>query len=146
MTRQTFGAESAIEALFAGFCACTLPDSDWTHGAHFAVALWLVVKCPQIDPERELPGMIRRYNESVGRENSDVAGYHETITQASLRAVRAHVRDQPDGAALHAVHADLMAGPLGRSDWPFAFWSRARLFSVAARREWIEPDISSLPW
>ncbi len=43
---------------------------------------------PEWDLAREMPGIIRAYNESVGGVNSDNAGYHETITQASLRAAR----------------------------------------------------------
>jgi len=39
------------------------------------------------------------------------------------------------------VNDALMAGPLGRSDWPLAYWSKARLFSVEARRGWVEPDV-----
>ena len=42
---------------------------------------------------------------------------------------------------LHEVLDGLMAGPLGRSDWPLAYWSKARLFSVDARRNWLEPDL-----
>ena len=36
-------------------------------------------------PERDLPDLIRRYNESVGGVNSDTEGYHETITQVFIR-------------------------------------------------------------
>ncbi|MFN3799004.1 MAG: hypothetical protein ACK4S5_16090, partial [Sphingobium yanoikuyae] len=76
--------DDEIEALGTGFCACTLPKARWTHGAHFATALWLILRRPDIDAEIDMPGMIRRYNESVGGVNSDTSGYHETITQASL--------------------------------------------------------------
>lgn len=80
--------DEEIERLATGFCACTLPKAAWTHGAHFATALWLILQRPDIVPERDMPDMIRRYNESVGGVNSDMGGYHETITQASLHMTR----------------------------------------------------------
>ncbi len=41
---------------------------------------------PDRDPARDMPCLIRAYNEATGGVNSDISGYHETITQASLRA------------------------------------------------------------
>jgi hypothetical protein len=34
----------------------------------------------------------------------------------------------------------ISAGP----DWILAHWSKERLFSVEARREWLEPDLQPL--
>ncbi|MFB0875041.1 MULTISPECIES: hypothetical protein [unclassified Sphingobium] len=127
------------------FIACTLPKEQWTHGAHFATALWLILRRPDIAPERDMPGLIRRYNESVGGVNSDVSGYHETITQASLRMARHVLAAQPEGVTPSAAFAALLASPLGDKDWPFIYWSRERLMSPAARRDWTEPDIKPLP-
>ena len=81
--------DDEIERLATGFCDCTLPKAAWTHGAHFATALWLILTRADIDPERDMPAMIRRYNQSVGGVNSDTGGYHETITQAPLHMTRA---------------------------------------------------------
>ncbi len=137
--------EAALIDVAERFRACTLPKADWTHAAHFAAAIWLILRCPEVDAEADMPGMIRRYNASVGGTNSDSEGYHETITLASLRMTRAHLAGEPADAPLHAIHARMMAGPLGRSDWLLAHWSRERLFSVEARRRWVTPDIKSLP-
>ena len=43
---------------------------------------------PDIDLDAELPGIIRRFNESVGGVNSDTQGYHETITRTYVAGVR----------------------------------------------------------
>ncbi|MDQ8755017.1 hypothetical protein RCO27_02140 [Sphingosinicella sp. LHD-64] len=67
--------------------ACTLPKAEWTHEAHLSTCAWLVLERPDIVPERDLPHLIRRYNESVGGVNDETQGYHETITQISIRAV-----------------------------------------------------------
>ncbi|MET0370851.1 MAG: hypothetical protein ABW039_05675 [Sphingobium sp.] len=137
--------DDEMEACARRFLACTLPKDEWTHGAHFATALWLMLTRPDVLPERDMPGLIARYNESVGGVNSDSSGYHETITQASLRMARMLLAGLPEGGSPSAAFAALMASPLGDKDWPFAYWSRDLLMSAAARRAWIEPDLMPLP-
>jgi hypothetical protein len=39
--------------------------------------------------------------------------------------------------------ATLLASPLGNSAWPLRYYCRDRLFSVAARHHWVEPDFYS---
>ncbi|QJU60403.1 hypothetical protein HL653_02200 [Sphingomonas sp. AP4-R1] len=124
----------------------TLPKAEWTHAAHFATTLWLIAARPEIVAERDMPALIRAYNASVGGVNDDHTGYHETITQASIRAARAFLVERPHDEPLHEAVDALMAGPLGRSDWPLAYWTRERLFSVEARRGWIAPDLPAFPF
>ena len=45
----------------------------------------------------------------------------------------------------HAIVNALLLSPMGRRDWPLRFYSKARLFSVEARREYIVPDLAALP-
>jgi hypothetical protein len=40
----------------------------------------------------------------------------------------------------------LLATEWGRSDWLLTYWSKSLLFSVAARRAWVEPDLRPLPF
>jgi hypothetical protein len=92
-----------------------------------------------------MPGIIRTYNVAVGGVNDDHNGYHETITQAYLSAIRAFVAALPAGISDSEASARLLATPMGDKAWPLTFWSRERLFSVAARRGWVEPDLAPLP-
>jgi hypothetical protein len=94
---------------------------------------------------RDMPGLIRAYNEATGTPNTNTSGYHETITLASLRAARAWLAARPH-SSLHAALEELLASPFGRSDWLLGHWTRPVLFSVAARRTWIEPDVKPLPF
>jgi len=139
-----FLATSQIERIGRGLIERTLPKPEWTHAAHFAAACWLLRQRDR-DAQREMPGLIRSYNEATGVPNTDSGGYHETITVASLRAARTWLAARPD-VALHTAVNELLASEYGRSDWPLAYWSRARLFSVAARRSWVEPDLQPLPF
>jgi hypothetical protein len=43
-----------------------------------------------------------------------------------------------------AVNA-LLASPAGRREWPLHFYSRALLFSVAARLNFVPPDLAPFP-
>ena len=85
------------------------------------------------------PAIIRAYNESVGGVNDDTQGYHETLTQFYIAEVRAHHRETRGLPLIDAVNA-LLGGPRGARDWPLRFYSRGRLFSVAARRSYVAPD------
>jgi hypothetical protein len=136
--------DTDIARIGEGVIARTLPKAEWTHAAHFAAAVWVLTR-PHLDAFRDMPGLIRAYNEATDTPNTDTGGYHETITLASLRATRAHLAARPD-ASLSAALAELLAGPFGRSDWLLAHWSKDRLFSVEARRTWVEPDIQPLPF
>ena len=130
-----------IERIARGLIDRTLPKSGWTHAAHFAAALWLLRHRGDA-AFHEMPPLIRAYNESTGVANTDTTGYHETITVASLRLARAWLAARPD-MPLHAALAELLASPYGRSDWLLVHWSRARLFSVIARRTWVDPDLQA---
>ena len=122
----------------------TLPKCEWTHAAHFAAAMWILTH-PNLVAERDMPAFIRGYNEATGTRNTDTTGYHETITLASIGVARAFLANRPDARRAEAL-CELLASPFGRSDWLLAYYSRERLFSVEARRGWVEPDLSPLPF
>lgn len=138
-----FTTDKHIDLTARRFIDRTLPKSDWTHEAHFAVALYLL-KREGAAAFAVMPGLIRAYNESSGVENSDTEGYHETITRASLLAADHCAKAHPEGTALHLVLADLMRSKFGRPGWLLEHWTKACLFSVAARRSWVAPDLKPL--
>jgi hypothetical protein len=98
-----------------------------------------------MDAIRDMPGMIRAYNEATGVANTDTSGYHETITLVSLRAAKHWLANRID-MSLHDSLNALLASEYGRSDWLLTYWSKPVLFSVEARRRWIEPDLKDLPF
>jgi len=143
-TRQ-FSSEAEIARVGEKFLDRSLPKPEWTHAAHFAVSLWLIRHRPGLDLDEKLPGLIRAFNQATGTPNTDSGGYHETITRASLAAVRAKLA--ASGAApLHEILDRLLASPLGESGWLLEYWSRERLFSVATRRSWLAPDLKAFPY
>ena len=139
-----FTSDADIERVGRGLIDRSLPKAEWTHAGHFAAAFWLLRE-PGLNAMRDMPGFIRAYNEATGVPNTDTGGYHETITVASLRAARSWLDARP-GTSLHVALEELRASRFGRSDWLLAHWTREVLFSVAARRAWIDPDLTPLPF
>jgi hypothetical protein len=140
-----FTSDEEIATIGYGLLDRTLRKTAWTHAAHCAATLWLIQCRPEMEISREMPGIIRGYNEATGGANTDASGYHETITQASIRAARAFLVEAPPQPLFVTCNA-LMQSRLGSPEWLLEYWTRSRLFSVEARRVWLEPDIKSLPF
>ena len=141
---MNFSSDSEIDRIGRGLLDRSLPKVEWTHSGHFAAAVWVLTR-PDMDAARDMPGLIRAYNEATGVHNTDTTGYHETITLASLRAARAWLLGRP-GVPLYEAVNGLLAAEYGRSDWLLSHWSKPVLFSVEARREWVDPNLRALPF
>ena len=141
---RLFTTDAEIEHLGERLLACTLPREAWTHEAHLGATTYLVLRRPDIDLDAELPGIIRRFNESVGGINSETEGYHETITRCFLHGVRLYLEKADNGVPLHELVNALLLSPMGRRDWPLRFYSRDLLFSVKARLSHVEPDLEPM--
>ena len=142
---RLFERDEDIRAIGTGLLARTLPREAWTHEAHLGACLWLLSERPDIDVDAEIAGIISRYNESVGGVNDDTQGYHDSITRAYVAGVRWFLSQTAEARLAERVNAMLLSD-VGRRDWPLRFYSRALLFSVPARRGFVEPDLAPLPW
>ena len=142
---RLFASDAAVARVGEGLLARNLPREEWTHEAHLAATIYLLLRHPEIDLDSELPGLIRGYNESVGGMNSDSEGYHDTITHAFLRGIRLFLKEADAIRPIHELVNELLMSPMGRRDWPLRFWSKERLMSVEARRGWVEPDLAAMP-
>ncbi|MES2095541.1 MAG: hypothetical protein V4459_02160 [Pseudomonadota bacterium] len=138
-----FADDAAVRHVGQGMLACTLPKEEWTHEAHLAACLWLIVERPDIVPERDLPKFIPRYNESVGGVNDATQGYHHTITLTYVAAVRDVLKRIGSELSLVAKVNALLAAPEASRDWPLTLYSRNRLFSADARVGYVTPDLAS---
>jgi len=140
-----FDSDEAVAHIGEGLLSRTLPREEWTHEAHLAATTYLILRHPEIDLDSELPGIISRYNESVGGVNDDTQGYHDTITMTFLRGVRLFLEEADVSHPIHELVNELLMSPMGRRDWPLRFYSRERLFSIEARRHFVDPDLAALP-
>ena len=134
-----FTAPADFIAIGEGLLDGTLPRAAWTHEAHLAATVWLIRLRPDIDLDRDIGTISRRYNVATGGGNDDMQGYHTTITRTYLASTRAFLSVRsPDEPLIGSVNA-LLAAPCGARDWPLRFYTRERLMSVAARREYVAP-------
>lgn len=135
-------SDSYVRRIGEGFLDRSLPEPEWTHAAHFAATLYLLRERPDINIDRELPGLIQRYNEATRVVNDDHGGYHETITRVYLAGVREFLSEQNESVSLGVSWERLMDSEYSAREYPLKFYSRERLFSVEARRTHIEPDLA----
>ena len=131
--------ETALR-IFAGMTGKFLPKEEWTHPAHLVFATVLLDREGLSGAEAAAPDLIRNYNISVGGVNSDTEGYHHTITLFFLRRIDMFLASVPE-KNIGARATRVLASPLAETDYPMRFYSRERLFSVEARRSWVEPDL-----
>ena len=141
---RLFEDDLSIVRIGEGLLARNLPRVEWTHEAHLGACTWIVRDRRDVVPEQEMRSIISAYNEAVGGVNDDSQGYHETITQVYIAGVKAHLAEVGLAIPLHEAVNALLLSERGRRDLPLRFYSKELLFSVAARRGFVEPDRASL--
>ena len=86
---------------------------------------------------------IKQYNIACGVKNTDAQGYHETITRFYVLIIQKFLR-QVERARPIDLLADELIELYGDKSLPFAYYSKDKLFSTAARRGWLEPDLKPI--
>lgn len=122
----------------------TLPKEQWTHNAHFAVAFVYLDKYKTIlDTLPHVRESIKAYNVAVGTENTENSGYHETLTVFWLTVVFEYERLKKS-IDVHTTYSEFIETSYANAAFPLEFYSKATLFSTAARQEWMAPDLMPL--
>lgn len=101
----------------------------------------------QMDVATALPLVrerIRAYNLMVGGENTETAGYHESLTVFWLRVVGAHLAGLDAAMSRLDRVRSVVDAFGGRRDLFQSYWSFDVVKSVEARREWVPPDMIEL--
>lgn len=120
--------------------ARTLPKREWTHEAHLRTGLWHVVEHGAAAALPLLRGRITAYNAHVGTANTDTAGYHETLTRFYVVVIDRFLAKADRALGIDEL-AQLLIDSHGDRRLPMHHYSEGRLFSVVARRSWVEPDL-----
>jgi GNAT superfamily N-acetyltransferase len=139
-----FTHESEVDAFVRLFQTRTLPKPQWTHHAHLVVGLWHVLHHSRDTALELLRDGIRSYNEATGTPNTDDQGYHESWTVFFVHALDHYARSR---AATHdhlTLFNSLAASRLSDKLLALAFYTRERMMSVTARRQFVEPDVQPL--
>jgi hypothetical protein len=134
---------SETESIAEALTARTLPKAEWTHEAHLRAGLWHVRQHGAAAALELLRARITAYNESVGTRNTDTSGYHETITRFYVTIIDRFLAANDRAMPVDDLAARLLA-EYGDRRLPMRYYSEGRLFSVVARRSWVEPDLRSI--
>jgi hypothetical protein len=127
----------------AAFEDGSIPLGEWNHRAHLTVAYLLLRECGFDQALSRMRSGILRYNAVHGIEQTPSGGYHETLTVAWMRILRAMMIAYGPGSGpddFFAQHPHLLSTVLLR-----LYYSRDRIMSDEARHGWVEPDLAPLP-
>ncbi|BBM81751.1 hypothetical protein [Candidatus Uabimicrobium amorphum] len=141
---NSFATLENIEKFVQRFNDGTLREEEWTHQAHFVVALWYVLQNPF---EKVLPLLreaIKKNNVALGIPNNNERGYHETITRFYLLKIAEYVTKNTLDTLCAQAFLQLLSSEIVDKKYPLLYYSRELLFSVEARKEWCQPDLRPL--
>jgi hypothetical protein len=121
------------------FESLKIPNELFHHREHIRLAWIYSRKFPQEEALTRIAAGIQAFAKHHGAASK----YHHTITMAWMHLVRHAVRHAPpalDFKEFAATHPGLFYPQLLE-----CYYSKARLQSDAARHDWNEPDLRSLP-
>lgn len=124
------------------FEAGRIPPAEFNHAAHLRLA-YVYLTGQQEDPVAAHASMRQALAAFLERNGVDPAKYHETLTQAWILAVRhflARTEQSTSAADFLAQHPQLQDAKI-----MLTHYSADRLFSPAARAEFVEPDLDPIP-
>lgn len=118
----------------------TLPSEQWTHTAHFVMALWYCVHHPLPVAIHKIRDGIKAYNVASGGQNSETSGYHETVTLFYTSTIASYVVCSGFDALTDDRIEQFLQQPFLASGYVHEFYSKERLMSKEARRQWLPPQ------
>ena len=128
-----------IKKLVESFESCTVPPTEFDHGAHLTVALWYLSKLPVPLAEERMRAELHRYT----KHNNAEAIYNETITLFWLKLVY-YFLGRADASHPLAKRANELLATYNNSQLVFEYYSRTLLQSSKAKESWAEPDLKPL--
>jgi hypothetical protein len=135
-----YKSDEEIRSLVSGFEACSFHPSEFRHHQHLAVVLWYIANLPYADASEKMKRGIQRLAALYGK-----TGYHETITEFWLRAVRGFL---PEGERSESVAtlANQIIEKYADKNLILNYYSPELLASPEAKSVWVEPDLKPLPF
>lgn len=132
-----------IEQLVSAFIQRTLPAPEWTHQAHIIVALWHNWHFDFDTAFKLVKNNIIAYNEAVGTPNTEISGYHETLTRFWMVLTSNFLLENNFPSLPLAYHA-FIDSPYAGKEVPLTYYSKELLFCPEARQAWVNGDLQSI--
>jgi hypothetical protein len=129
---------SADEEFLSAFEAARIANQDFHHRDHLRLAWIQVHRLGLRRASDAVAAGIRQFASHHGHGER----YHETMTRFWVRVIGMGIDCHPTFA-----FDDLLAAEphLLDKNLPYRHWSRGRMLSDDARRQWVEPDLRLIP-
>jgi len=131
--------EREIEEVVQKFENCEYGLAEFPHARHLTVAAWYLSQLPPREAMAAMRRGLLRFTEHHGKQ-----GCHETISRFWIEMVGDFLRQHGRGRTLPESVNGLLAAYRDK-EIIFAYYSRSRVLSEVAKREWLEPDVKPLP-
>ena len=131
------------ETFIAAFETQAFPLEEWHHREHIKIAYLYLLRYPPDEALKRIRAGIQALNSSHKVPDALDRGYHETMTVAWMRLV--HCALSESGPAETADAFVDKHTQLSSKRAVLFFYSRDRIMSPEAKREFVEPDIAQLP-
>jgi hypothetical protein len=137
-----YKSDDEIKALVRGFEDCSTPPSQFNHRAHLVVAfsyLHLSGLSVMEAAKRMRAGLYRFLKHHGG----DPQVYNETITLFWIKLVHSFL-NRTDLSRPAADIANEMIEAYSNSQLIYSYYTKERLSSAEAKKQWLEPDIKGI--
>ena len=133
-----YADEDAIRDVVDQFERCTYGLAEFTHARHLTVACWYLNTLSPADALSRMRTHLQKFSAHHGKQ-----GYHETITRFWIELLHAFLTAQPADAPLaHKVNDAVKS--YGNKEILYSYYTRERVMSETAKREWVEPDLRTI--
>lgn len=122
----------------------SLPYDLWTDEAEFAAIVHVLVQRPDLDASGTFPHIVREYNASNCIAGVSTRGFHATLMEFKIRAVKFFIETLPRESCAASIYTKLRKTALVLPDFVLHFYSARRLVSRRAHLQIVEPDVSPL--
>lgn len=148
MAHETYKDEAGIREVVRKFEGCEYALADFTHVRHVTVACWYLCT----SGTGSMAEAVGRSDQALERMRSGLQrflahhgkqGYHETITRFWIELLGSFLGKFGDGTAT-TLKVNRALECYGSKDILFSYYTRERVMSDTARREWVEPDLRAI--
>lgn len=134
-----YHAGTDLQPIVEGFERCDFKLEEFTHARHLTVAACYLATVPFDEALARMRIGLQRFI-----AHHEKQGYHETITRFWMELISRFLAGVPEDAPI-AESVNEVIARYGTKDLLFEYYTRERVMSEIARREWVEPDLKSLP-
>jgi hypothetical protein len=130
--------ECELQVIVEKFEGCHFKLEEFTHTQHLTVAVWYLLHFDACEALVRMRTSLQRFIEHYGRQ-----GYNETITRFWMELIRNYL-DEISEDVSRADTVNRVIARFGSKDILFEYYTRKRVTSETAKREWVEPDLKCI--